>query len=63
MSGLGGREVTANGNREGPPGAAAPQLIPFGGGKGGVGKTFIAANLAATLARAGHRVIAVDGDL
>jgi len=39
------------------------RLIPFGGGKGGVGKTFIAANLAATLARAGHRVVAVDGDL
>ena len=40
-----------------------PRLIPFGGGKGGVGKTFVAANLATTLAKAGHRVIAVDGDL
>jgi len=39
------------------------RLIPFGGGKGGVGKTFVAANIAATLARAGHRVVAVDGDL
>jgi flagellar biosynthesis protein FlhG len=38
-------------------------LIPFGGGKGGVGKTFVAANLATTLAKAGHRVVAVDGDL
>ncbi len=47
----------------GPPERAAPRLIPFGGGKGGVGKTFVAANLAATLARAGHRVVAVDGDL
>ena len=53
-----------------PPGAAVacpapsgPRLVPFGGGKGGVGKTFVAANLAATLARAGYRVIAVDGDL
>jgi flagellar biosynthesis protein FlhG len=53
-----------------PPVAAAPRrapqgprLVPFGGGKGGVGKTFVTANLAATLARAGYRVVAVDGDL
>jgi flagellar biosynthesis protein FlhG len=45
------------------PVARRPQLIPFGGGKGGVGKTFVAANLAATLARIGQRVVAVDGDL
>ena len=38
-------------------------LIPIGGGKGGVGKSFIVANLAAALARSGYRVIAVDGDL
>jgi flagellar biosynthesis protein FlhG len=38
-------------------------LIPIGGGKGGVGKTFLVANLAAALARMGHRVIAVDADL
>jgi flagellar biosynthesis protein FlhG len=34
-----------------------------GGGKGGVGKTFLVTNLATTLARMGHRVVAVDGDL
>jgi len=34
-----------------------------GGGKGGVGKTFLSANLAITLARAGYRVIAVDTDV
>jgi flagellar biosynthesis protein FlhG len=51
------------GTREGPSERAAPRLIPFGGGKGGVGKTFVAANLATTLAKAGHRVVAVDGDL
>jgi flagellar biosynthesis protein FlhG len=45
------------------PYAPGPRLIPCGGGKGGVGKTFVAANLAATLARAGYRVVAVDGDL
>ncbi len=38
-------------------------LIPIGGGKGGVGKSFVVANLAAALARSGYRVIAVDGDL
>jgi flagellar biosynthesis protein FlhG len=38
-------------------------VIPFGGGKGGVGKTFLVANLATALARQGHRVVAVDGDL
>jgi flagellar biosynthesis protein FlhG len=42
---------------------AGPLLIPVGGGKGGVGKTFVAANLATTLARAGYRVVAVDADL
>jgi len=38
-------------------------LIPIGGGKGGVGKTFLVTNLAAALAGMGHRVVAVDADL
>jgi flagellar biosynthesis protein FlhG len=38
-------------------------VIPVGGGKGGVGKTFVVANLATALARMGHRVVAVDADL
>jgi flagellar biosynthesis protein FlhG len=38
-------------------------MIPVGGGKGGVGKTFLVANLAATMARMGARVVAVDADL
>jgi len=43
--------------------AAGPRLLAVGGGKGGVGKTMLAANLAAAMARAGQRVIAVDTDL
>jgi flagellar biosynthesis protein FlhG len=38
-------------------------IIPVAGGKGGVGKTFVTANLAVALAQAGHSVIAVDLDL
>jgi flagellar biosynthesis protein FlhG len=49
--------------RSGPGDSRQARLIPVGGGKGGVGKSFIVANLAASLARMGHRVIAVDGDL
>jgi flagellar biosynthesis protein FlhG len=38
-------------------------MLPVGGGKGGVGKSFVVANLGVVLARSGRRVIAVDGDL
>ena len=37
-------------------------VIPIASGKGGVGKSFVAANLAIALAELGHRVIAVDLD-
>lgn len=40
-----------------------PRVIAVGGGKGGVGKSFLSANLASSLARNGRRVVAVDGDL
>ena len=49
--------------------SAAPQaerearVWAIGGGKGGVGKTLLSANLAVTLARSGASVIAVDLDL
>jgi flagellar biosynthesis protein FlhG len=37
--------------------------VAVGGGKGGVGKTFLAANLSIALARGGYRVIAIDTDV
>lgn len=40
-----------------------PVIFPIGGGKGGVGKSFISANLGALLAKRGHRVILIDLDL
>ncbi len=43
--------------------AAGPRVWAIGGGKGGVGKSVFAANLATQLARNGSRVALVDGDL
>jgi flagellar biosynthesis protein FlhG len=40
-----------------------PEIIPIGGGKGGVGKSFIAANTGALIAKRGYRVVLVDLDL
>ena len=47
------------------PGTAQPLpgILAITSGKGGVGKTFVAANLAAALARAGRRVLVLDADL
>ena len=44
-------------------GASGARVTAITSGKGGVGKTFIAANLAAALARRGERVLVLDADL
>jgi flagellar biosynthesis protein FlhG len=41
----------------------ARRVIAIGGGKGGVGKSLITANVGLALARRGARVVVVDGDL
>ncbi len=38
-------------------------VLPVGGGKGGIGKSVVTANLGLALARLEHRVIVVDADL
>ncbi len=40
-----------------------PVIIPIAAGKGGVGKSFLSANLSIALAQAGHRTLALDLDL
>lgn len=51
-----------NGWRSKMPIDTKPVVIPVASGKGGVGKSFIAANLAMALARMGHNTIAADLD-
>ncbi len=45
------------------PGGRARRVVSVGGGKGGIGKSLIAANLGIELARRGRRVVLVDADL
>ncbi len=46
-----------------PSAAPSPRIMAVTSGKGGVGKTFVSANLAAALARQGRRVLVLDADL
>ena len=43
--------------------SAHPNIIAVTSGKGGVGKTFVSANLAAALTRQGLHVLVLDADL
>ncbi len=43
--------------------AATPQIWAIGGGKGGVGKSLVTANLSICLALMGHKVVTIDLDL
>ncbi len=47
----------------GPQSRRARRIVAFGGGKGGIGKSLVAANVGIALARAGHSVLLVDADL
>src|SRR5690349_1220223 len=53
--------VGSEGGRQTPPGVK--NVIAVGAGKGGVGKTTVAVNLAVALAKCGGRVGIVDGDI
>ncbi|MBV8380638.1 MAG: MinD/ParA family protein [Paucibacter sp.] len=46
-----------------PPGRALARTLAVTSGKGGVGKTFVTANLAAALAARGYKVLVLDADL
>src|SRR6185369_6320502 len=59
------RHLDVRGARMKPAAAVAPKasVLAVTSGKGGVGKTFFSANLAAALARRGERVLVLDADL
>jgi flagellar biosynthesis protein FlhG len=57
------RNLVLRAARSSPAASTPPKLVVLAGGKGGVGTTTIAVNLAISLARDGRRVVLVDADL
>src|ERR1051326_8206418 len=55
--------MTPQGEMPKPPIPGVQNLIAVGSGKGGVGKTTVAVNLAISLARAGRKVGLMDADV
>jgi flagellar biosynthesis protein FlhG len=65
-AGCHGAEASARGVRAAAPfesSDGAPRILAVGGGKGGVGKSLVSANLAAALAASGRRCVVIDADL
>jgi flagellar biosynthesis protein FlhG len=57
------RNLVLRAGRPSPAASTPPKLVVVAGGKGGVGTTTIAVNLAIALAHDGRRVVLVDADL
>lgn len=55
--------ANADGTGNAPGALSGPRIISVGGGKGGVGKSVVAANLAVAMAEGKRRVVLVDADL
>jgi flagellar biosynthesis protein FlhG len=58
-----GKSPESGDDRSPPKGPGAGQVWAVGGGKGGIGKSFLVANLGAVAATLGRRVILIDVDL
>ena len=58
------RQEAADSSLDPPEGTSAPARVwAIGGGKGGVGKSFVAVNMATVAAESGKSVLLIDADL